>query len=301
MSRRWIFTERDLPVAVDFGNPVSDVRTPEAPTVYEGVRAWDDVAMPAHVLVTDSGPIRTVTLSHPEKRNALTHAMLRALIEALPASSSSSSQPIRVVVLRGDGGVFSSGFYLGALDDAERARGVDPITPAADAIAACPLPVIAAVETHCHGGAVELCAACPIVVAHRDTSFSVPAVRLGLVYPAAGLRRFRRRLGHAAERVLLTGTTFSAGDARTWGLVHDVVDDVGARAHELASAIARAAPLACAGTLAALRAIDDDEEDSDALIADARTQALQSDDFAEGLRAWRERRPPTFLRVAPKP
>jgi enoyl-CoA hydratase/carnithine racemase len=257
--------------------------------------------MAAHVSVIDSGPIRTITLCHAAKRNALTHAMLGAVVEALPASPPSSSQPIRVVVLQGEGGVFSSGFFLGAIDDDERARGVDPITPAADAIAACPVPVIAAVDAHCHGGAVELCAACPIVVAHTDTSFSVPAVHLGLVYPAAGLRRFRRRLGHAAERVLLTGTTFSASDARAWGLVHDVVDDVGARAHELASAIARAAPLACAGTLAALRAIDHDDERTEALIAQARAQALDSADLDEALRAWRERRPPTFLRAAPKP
>ena len=70
------------------------------------------------------------------------------------------TQPIRVVVLEGEGGVFSAGFDLEALDDAERARGVDPITPAADAIASCAVPVIAAIDGHCHGGAVELCAAC---------------------------------------------------------------------------------------------------------------------------------------------
>jgi enoyl-CoA hydratase/carnithine racemase len=247
--------------------------------------------MSDHLSVVDHGAVRVLTLTQPARRNALTPAMLTALQDALPAAPASPSQPIRVVILEGSSGVFSAGFDLGALDEAERARGVDPITPAADAIAACPVPVIAAVDGHCHGGAVELCAACPIVVAQGQTRFSVPAVRLGLVYPAAGLARFRRRLGPAAERVLLTGAGFSADDARAWGLVHDVVEDARASARLLADAIAQAAPIAVAGTLSALRAVDAAD---DGVVTAARAHALASDDFREGLRAWKEKRPPTF-------
>ena len=136
-----------------------------------------------------------------------------------------------------------------------------------------------------------MCAACPIVVAAPDTRFSVPAVRLGLVYPASGLARFRRRLGAAAERVLLTGAVFSAEDARTWGLVHDVVADARAAARQLADAIAAAAPIAVAGTLAALRAVDDGDDEA---VAAARVRALHSDDFREGILAWKQKRPPVF-------
>jgi len=247
--------------------------------------------MTDHLSVVDHGAVRVLTLAQPARRNALTPAMLSALRAALPTAPASPDQPLRVVIVEGADGVFSAGFDLEALDEVERARGVDPITPAADAIAACPVPVIAAVDGHCHGGAVELCAACPIVVAARGTRFSVPAVRLGLVYPAAGLRRFRRRLGAAAERVLLTGHAFSADDARAWGLVHDVVDDARAAARLLADTIAAAAPIAVAGTLAALRAIDDGDDDA---IAAARVRALASDDFREGLLAWKQKRPPVF-------
>jgi enoyl-CoA hydratase/carnithine racemase len=247
--------------------------------------------MSTHISVVDHGPIRVVTFSHPARRNALRPSMLAALQQSLPTAPASPTQPIRVVILEGEGGVFSAGFDLEALDDAERARGIDPITPAADAIAGCPVPVLAAIDGHCHGGAVELCAACPIAVAARSTRFSVPAVRLGLVYPASGLARLRRRLGAAAERVLLTGAVFSADDARAWGLVHDVVDDARAAARALADAIAAAAPIAVAGTLAALRAVD--AEDHDAVGA-ARTLALASDDFREGLLAWKQKRPPVF-------
>jgi 2-(1,2-epoxy-1,2-dihydrophenyl)acetyl-CoA isomerase len=226
--------------------------------------------MTEHLSVVDRGPVRVITLVQPSRRNALTPAMLGVLTRALPTGSASLDQPLRVVILEGAGGVFSAGFDLDALDEAERARGVDPMTAAADAIAACPVPVIAAVDGHCHGGAVELCAACPIVVAAPDT---------------------RRRLGAAAERVLLTGAAFSADDARAWGLVHEVVDDARAAARQLADAIAAAAPIAVAGTLAALRAVDDGDAEA---VAAARVRALASDDFREGLLAWKQKRPPVF-------
>lgn len=246
--------------------------------------------LPPRVVVADHGAIRLVTLAHPARKHALTPGMLRDIVAALPSAPASSTQPIRVVVLRGDGDVFSSGFDLTALDEAARARGVDPITPAADAIAACPVPVIAAIVGHCHG-AVELAAACPIAVAQRATRFSVPAVHLGLVYPAAGLARFRRRLGAATERVLLTGAAFDADDARVWGLVHDVMDDAVAFAMDLAMRIAEAAPLAVGGTLRALHALDNHDH---AAVAAARAAALDSDDLQEALRARHEKRPPVF-------
>ncbi len=240
---------------------------------------------------SDDGPIRTLTLVNPAKRNALTPSMLSALSSSLPTSPSSPSQPVRVVILQGEGSTFSSGFDLAAIDG-ERAAGIDPITAGANAIAACPVPVIAAVDGACFGGAVELLAACSLRVASSTTRFAVPAVKLGLVYPVGGLRRLRRVLGAAAERVLLTGLPFSADDARAYGLVHDVVVDARAFAVDLAAAVAAAAPIAVAGTLAALRAVDDGADDT-ALEA-LRAASLASDDLAEGIRAANEKRPVKF-------
>ncbi len=237
------------------------------------------------------GVVRVLTLSQPARKNALTPAMLAALIDALPRAPSSSRQPIRAVVLQGAGLTFSSGFDLGALDERERARGVDPITPAADALEACPVPVIAAVEGDCWGGAVELCLAAQLRVASSTATFCVPAVRLGLVYPVSGLRRFRRVLGGNAERVLIGGVPFAAIDARRWGLIHDVVDDARAHALALARSIAGHAPLAVSGTLQALRAVDAGDL---AAAEAARQPALQSKDLLEGLLAHKEKRPPVF-------
>ncbi len=245
----------------------------------------DDLPGPA------GGLIRVLTLSRPHKKNALSRALLAQLAEALPTSPPSATQPIRVVLLRGEG-CFSAGFDLADIDDDERARGIDPISGAAAAIADCAVPVVAAVVAHCHGGAVELVAACHVAVADVACRFSVPAVRLGIVYPAAGLRRLRARLGPAAERVLLTGAGFSADDARAWGLVHDVaadVDaaDVAARAH--AFAIAAASPAAVAGTVAA---IDGDHDDT--AIDFIRAEFCAAGDVVAGVSAAKEKRPPRF-------
>ena len=267
----------------------------ENPRLYGVLRLCNTLDMANHagsVVVDDTlGAIRVITLAHHARKNALTPAMLRELQAALPPLSASPTQPIRAVILEGAAGTFSSGFDLTALTEDERRRGVDPITPAADAIAACPVPVIAAVDGHCYGGAVEICAACVISVADVDSRFAVPAVRLGLVYPEGGLRRLRLRLGRAAERVLLVGTGFGAEDALRWGLIHDVVADARAHARALAEAIAAAAPLAIAGTLQALKAIDDGRPDD---VVRARQAALDSADLLEGIAAAQQKRPPIF-------
>ena len=242
----------------------------------------------------DDDAICVLTISNPRKRNALTPSMLSLLATLLPSAPASPHQPLRAVIIEGDGATFSSGFDLAAISGV-RDSGVDPITVAAAAIAACPVPVIAAVDGACYGGAVELLAACALRVTSSSARFAVPAVHLGLVYPASGLRRFRRLLGHNAERVLLVGRVFSAADACAWGLVHDVVDDARAFARALARDIAAAAPLAVAGTLGALRAIDNDNDDNDdEVINDFRAAALGSADLDEGVCAANEKRPATF-------
>lgn len=232
--------------------------------------------------------VRVLTLSQPKKKNALTPAMLSSLQTAVASARAAGA---RAIVLEGDGGTFSSGFDLQALNDDERARGVDPITAAANAIEASDVPVVVAVDGSCFGGAVELCCAAAVRVCSTTTTFCVPAVKLGLVYPAGGLTRFRRALGRNAERVLLPGLPFGSDEARAWGVVHDVSDDARAHARAIARAIAAAAPLAVAGTVNALAAID--RGDASAVDA-ARAAALHSEDLAEGVMAAKEKRAPRF-------
>ncbi len=110
------------------------------------------------LLVDDEGGVRTLTLSNPRKRNALTRGLLADLEGALPSSPAGPDQAVRVVVLRGDpaGGAFSAGYDIGAIDEGERDAGLDPIRAPADALEACPVPVLAALEGPAFGGALEL-------------------------------------------------------------------------------------------------------------------------------------------------
>ncbi len=239
----------------------------------------------SHDDVSDGVVVRVLTMSHPKKKNALTRSLLSALTTALSASSLGDA---RCVLLVGADNCFSAGFDLTALDG-ERDSGVDPIGGAASAIEACALPVVAGIDGVCFGGAVELAAACAVRVAAASTTFGIPAVKLGLVYPASGLFRFRRALGRHAERVLLTGFPFTAPQALMWGLI----DDVGERAGALAVArtIASAAPLAVKGTRAALAAVDADVAIA---VEAARAEALASADLVEGVAAAKEKRPAKF-------
>lgn len=241
---------------------------------------------PAIRITSPASAVRVVTIDNQAKRNALTPSMLAALVEAMRVSDD-----VRVVVLQGAGATFSAGFDLRAIDG-ERDRGVDPIGVAAAAIATCAVPVIAAVDGACFGGAVELLAACHLRMCDSSATFAVPAVRLGLVYPVGGLRRFRRVLGANAERVLLVGRPFGAAQAAAWGLVHDVVDEVRETALAMALDLAAAAPLAVRGSLQALRAID--ANGSDDVVEAHRQAALTSADLVEGTRAANEKRPPKF-------
>jgi enoyl-CoA hydratase/carnithine racemase len=240
--------------------------------------------------VVDVGAaVRVVTIANEARRNALTPTLLTSLAAAFAVTDD-----VRAVVLQGAGDTFSAGFDLRAIDD-ERSRGVDPIGAAADAISTCSVPVIAAVDGACFGGAVELLAACHVRMCAASTTFAVPAVRLGLVYPVGGLRRFRRVLGTNAERVLLIGRPFGAPQAAAWGLIHDVIGpdrNVRDAASALALDLAAAAPLAVRGTLEALRAIDGGAR-SDVVEAH-RVAALGSADLREGTRAANEKRPPKF-------
>lgn len=254
------------------------------------------------VLIDDDGPVRVLSLSNPGKRNALTRELLDELVRALPSSPAGDAQPVRCVVLRGDpaGGAFSSGYDIGRIDDDERALGLDPIRAPADALETCPVPVIAAIEGACMGGALELAMACTLRVASTTARLAMPPARLGLVYSATGLARFLRALSpSSAQRLFLTGDRIGADEALARGLVDAVVDED--RALDDAKAIARTiaanAPLAVFGLLDAIRRLSRPggaRAEDLAAIEEARARTVSSEDLLEGVRAFAEKRAPAF-------
>lgn len=254
------------------------------------------------LLASDDGAVRTLSLSNPSKRNALTRALLDELLRALPREAPGPQQPVRAVILRGDaaGRAFSSGFDITAIDAEERDRGLDPIGEAADAIEACPVPVIAAMDGPAFGGGLEVALACHVRVASTGVRLSMPPAKLGVVYSSSGLMRFLRAVSPSqATRLFLTGEIVSAEEAARIGLVDEVVGEGRAyeRARELASAMASNAPIAVVGMLDAIRRLSrpGGPGPDDLMAVEAfRQQALASDDLQEGVRAFVEKRPPRF-------
>lgn len=251
--------------------------------------------------VEEDGPALVVRIANEARANALDEAMLDGLVTLLRGPRPARS---RVVLLTGAGERhFSAGLDLGDreaealvahLQDGARRMGI-----AAAAIAGCAVPVVGVVNGAAFGGALELLIACDWRIARRGALLGMPAARLGLVYAHDGLRRFVTALGPArTRRLFLTGTPVDADEALALGLVDQVVepDALPGAARAAAEGVAAAAPLAVAGTRAVVRALAEGPAAADA-VREAQAwvaRSIASEDVREGLRAYRERRPPRF-------
>lgn len=237
--------------------------------------------------------IGTITLDRPEQRNAISHEMLGELLAAL--SSFVADPACRVVVLRGAGQDFCAGADVNELDRARSEGSAVAYGGELDdllrAIVACPVPVIAEVQGAALGGGCQLAVACDLVVATTTARFGIPSARLGVVIGRESIDRLVRAVGpKRAGQLLLAGRTISGEEAFDWGLACDAVEPeaLGARTARLAEDIVQAAPLSVRGSklgIAGAAASDFDH---------VAARALASEDLAEGIRAFRERRTPAF-------
>jgi enoyl-CoA hydratase/carnithine racemase len=201
--------------------------------------------MSNHVIVTDDGPVRTLRLNRPEKKNALTDAMYDTLSGALESAAASAS--IRCVVIAGGAGAFTAGADLN--DFLRAAHGDDGLRPQAirflHTLAASGKPVVAAVEGVAVGIGTTLLLHCDYAVAADNARFQTPFVHLGLVPEAASSLLMPRLMGpRRAFEYLVMARPFGAADAKAVGLVNEVV----------AAGEAEAAALKAARHIAALPA-----------------------------------------------
>jgi enoyl-CoA hydratase/carnithine racemase len=239
--------------------------------------------------------VARLTISNPAKRNALDRPILDALAETLPALDA------RCVLLTGAGDIFSAGYDIGDLSPehlAEEAAELvaHPFQNALEALDAAQVPVVAALNGHAIGGGLELAMACDLRVAAAGARMGMPPGRLGLVYSHTGVRRFLDAIGAARTRELfLTARLIDAETALSWGLVNDVVgrDAVEARGVSLAAHVASLAPLSQRGNKRVVRELLTGSPDEEALNA-LREEAFRSEDFAEGVRAFVEKRAPQW-------
>ena len=246
------------------------------------------------------GALATLTLDRPEALNALTVPVKVALRNALEALSGDRS--VRVVILTGTGRAFCAGQDLAEREGPDAApldvEVRERYNPIIRAIRSMGQPVIAAVNGVAAGAGASLAIACDLRIAAEEARFVLAFGRIGLV-PDSGATWFLPRLvGPAkAAELALAGEAVDAAEALRIGLVSKVVpgDQLLDEVRSVATRLAEAAPLALALTKEALQrsaTIDLDE----ALEGEAKLQGIagSSADHAEGLAAFREKRPPRF-------
>jgi enoyl-CoA hydratase/carnithine racemase len=245
------------------------------------------------------GAVLVLRIVNEARANALDDGILDALVAALQEERRGDA---RALVLTGAGSrTFSSGYDLGAIAAGGRTAEVEDaerrVLETAAAIERCPCPVVCALNGGAYGAGLQLAMACDWRIASRAARFAMPPARLGLVYAPEGLRAFVDAIGagHARE-LFLTARAIDAERALRIGLVNDVVEeaDVAPRALEAARAAAGCAPLALAGTKAFLRAIAAGDAAAEASARELRRRAFASEDLAEGLAAFNEKREPRF-------
>lgn len=236
------------------------------------------------------GRVGRLTISRPERRNALHHGALDDLHEGVRRAL---DDEVRALVVRGAEGHFCAGADLKELEDLEFTRALRLML---DDLAGTPFPTVAAVSGACMGLGMQLALSCDLRVATTDARFAVPVAKLGLMVDHWTVQRLALHAGHSTARWMLLGAEpISAERAHQVGLVHELVDSLDA-ADELAARVAQLAPLTLAGTKAGLDLLERPTSDIDpeqAYLA-AFEHAWASDDLVEGRLAFTQRRPPEF-------
>ena len=250
------------------------------------------------ILVEENGPIRTIRMNRPERRNAMTPEMQDELIAALEDAAKSDC---RVLVLGGSGVAFCAGLDLKVLD---RVRHETPAAYRADAQRAArlfrtlyelPKPTIAAVHGAAMAGGAGLAIICDFVVASCTARFGFTETRLGIV-PALVSVFLMLQLGDTkrSRDLLLTARIFEAEEAYAMGLINAVVgpgESLAERVQELAERLLANSPQSLAATKRLLAAQNKTRlDEAIALAIEANARARETADFREGVAAFLEKR-----------
>ncbi len=254
------------------------------------------------MLAAREGAIGWITFNNPARRNAVSLDMWRALGEIVRGYA--ADPEVRAIVLRGAGEqAFVSGADISEFEEKRSSAEAVAIynragEEATSALAQAGKPTIAMIRGFCIGGGVSIALCCDLRFASEGSSFAVPAAKLGLGYGFEGVRRLIGVVGPSyAKEIFYTARRFSAAEALAMGLVNRVFPDaqLEAEVRRCAAAIAENAPL----TLSSIKllvgeAMKDAAERSMERVEESVRRCFASEDYAEGRRAFMEKRKPRF-------
>lgn len=250
----------------------------------------------AGIETTDSGVVGHLRFNLPEKHNVIDLEGWQAIAPLMQRFS--EAENIRLVILRGIGGkAFVAGADIAQFEEVlsgPDGSDFDRATISAfDAIAACPIPTLAAIEGYCIGGGLGIAAACDLRLARADSRFGIPAGKLGLAYPANATHQLARLVGVSeAKRIIFTAANLDVSTALNIGLITQAaeVENFETALDGMVAQIAANAPM----SLQATKFVLDNPQAEHGTVKKRLADCLASDDYAEGRRAFMEKRKPQF-------
>jgi enoyl-CoA hydratase/carnithine racemase len=250
-----------------------------------------------HISSTLEGEFVVLTLSLPERRNALSEQVLRELLSALQTTAEGAALG---VIVAAEGPVFSAGHDLDDMEgrDLEAMRRLLGVcAEVMKTLQAIPQPVIAQVQGLATAAGCQLVASCDLAVAASSASFQVPGGLAGWFCTTPGVALARAVGRKRALEMLLTGDPIDAATALAWGLVNRVVPEarLAEETRDLLRCATRGSPLSKGiGKRAFYRQIDLDIEAAYEFASEVMAEASQTEDAQESMRAFLEKRPPRF-------
>jgi enoyl-CoA hydratase/carnithine racemase len=267
----------------------------------DGAAFLDSAPMTGNIHLQRSGPVATVIIDNPGKRNAMSQAMWVAMGDAIEALS--RQDDLRCIVLRGAG---TEAFGSGAdIDEFEQIRSTKAQAiafakhghRAMHAVRDCPLPTLAAIRGACVGGGFELAAQCDMRLASADARFGVPIARLGGVLAYPELEGLMRLAGPTtALELLLEGRIIDAAEAFAKGLVNRVLPDerFDAEVDKCVERIVAGAPLSARWHKKFVKTLRSGAQLSADDLAEGYA-CFDTEDFRIGYRSFLDKTSPNFI------
>ncbi|WP_328648080.1 enoyl-CoA hydratase-related protein [Amycolatopsis sp. NBC_00348] len=249
---------------------------------------------------TRDGEVARLTFARPAKMNAITYGMWSAIPDVVADVEADAT--LKVLVLAGGGQHFSAGADISEFGElrttAEGAASYDKaVEGAVAALTSMRKPSVAMIQGNCIGGGCQVSVACDFRFAAEGSRFGITPAKLGIVYHFDSTRQLVSLVGPAhAKYFLLSGELITAARAREIGLLNDVfpADELGASTLEFVRTLCSRSQASVRGMNRIIEKIVAGQESPDAEVEELRSEALHGEDYAEGVAAFLDRRPPNF-------